>query len=156
MLFFFSLLQKQNMFIKVKNQNIQANWKREKKKHIIFHMPETSTTDTLGVPLRKFSNAKQSMGSYCKYCFVVCSHSHNKSFLPASLSYPVRLGKQRPRSLWAARDVETGAQKEERCLLRSYTELVWEGLLPGHPRPSTSEPIFQTFELSNQVHAGLA
>ena len=31
MLFFFSLLQKQNMFIKVKNQNIQANWKRKKK-----------------------------------------------------------------------------------------------------------------------------
>ena len=48
------------------------------------------------------------------------------------------------------RDVETGAQKEERCLLRSYTELVWEGLLPSHPRPSTSEPIFQTFEFSNR------
>ena len=76
MLFFFSLLQKQNMFIKVKNQNIQANWKREKKKkHIIFHMPETSTTDTLGVPLRKFSNAKQSMGSYCKYPFAPCFFS---------------------------------------------------------------------------------
>ena len=121
---FFLVTKAKHVYQSEKSEHTSKLKEGKKKKHIIFHMPETSTTDTLGVPLRKFSNAKQSMGSYCKYCFVVCSHSHNKSFLPASLSYPVRLGKQRPRSLWAARDVETGAQKEERCLLRSYTELV--------------------------------
>lgn len=65
-------------------------------------------------------------------------------------SHPVRMGKWRPRSLWAARDpspapshnrdVETEAQKEKGLLLRSYTELVWQGLLCSQLRPSRSPP----------------
>lgn len=102
--FLFFLVTKAKHVYQSEKSEHTSKLKEEKKKHIIFHMPETSTDDTLGVPLRKFSDAKQSMGSYCKYCFVVCSHSHNKSFLPASLSYAVRLGKRRPRSVCAARD----------------------------------------------------
>ena len=73
--FFSPFLRKQNVFVTVKNQNIQTNWKR-KRIHIILH-----TADTLGVSFLKFSYAKQIKGSYCKYCFVVC-------LLKLSLSLP--------------------------------------------------------------------
>lgn len=91
--FLFFLVTKAKHVYQSEKSEHTSTLKEEKQKRIIFHMPETSTADTLGVYFQKFSYAKQIMGSYCKYCFVVCSHSHNKSFLPASFSYPVRLGK---------------------------------------------------------------